>query len=134
MSEREPIRVRDVMTDHYILIDGLMTVADALALLKDRKPCPFIIKKRTPDDEHGMLLLGDVAKKVLARDRSPARVNVYEVMVKPLIHLNPEMDIRYCARLFDRYHLSHAPVIKGGELIGMVSLPDMILRGLMASL
>lgn len=129
MSDGTIVRVRDVMNTRYILIDGLMTVHDALELLADREPCPFIVRKRTPDDEYGMLLLGDVARKVLARNRPFDRVNVYEVMAKPLIHLNPLMDIRYCARLFDSFDLSHAPVLEHNELLGIVSLPDLVLKG-----
>lgn len=125
------VTVRDVMSTRYLLVDGLMTVKDALEMLKDREPCPFIVKKRWPTDEYGMMLLGDVAKKVLAVDRAPARVNVYEVMVKPLVQVPPEMDIRYCARLFDRLGLTHAPVIEGGELLGLVSFPAVVLRGLL---
>jgi CBS domain-containing protein len=40
------------------------------------------------------------------------------------------MDIRYCARLFDRFDLSRAPVIENGELLGVVSFTDLVLRGL----
>ena len=131
MTNGKVIRVRDVMSTRYIEVDGLMTVKEALELLRDRDPCPFIVKKRWETDEYGMMMLGDIAKKVLGKDRSPDRVNVYEVMVKPLIHVNPEMDIRYCARLFDRFDLSHAPVIENGELLGVVSFPTVIMKGLL---
>ena len=40
------------------------------------------------------------------------------------------MDIRYCARLFDKFGLSRAPVIQGGKLIGIVSFTDMVLQGM----
>jgi len=119
------------MSSEYILVDGLMTVLEVLEMLRDRPPCPFLVKKRWPDDEYGMVLLGDIAKKVLALNRSPERVNVYEVMVKPLVHVRPEMDIRYCARLFDRLELTHAPVVDGEELVGVISFPNIVLNGLL---
>jgi CBS domain-containing protein len=40
------------------------------------------------------------------------------------------MDVRYCARLFDRFDISRAPVIAGGEVVGIVSLTDLVLKGL----
>ena len=66
----------------------------------------------------------------LAKDRSPDRVNVYEVMAKPVISVDPNMDIRYCARLFENFGLSRAPVISNGKMVGIVSFTDMVLRGM----
>ena len=40
------------------------------------------------------------------------------------------MDIRYCARLLDRFELSRVPVIDAGEVVGIVSFTDLVLRGL----
>ena len=39
------------------------------------------------------------------------------------------MDIRYCARLFEQFGLSRAPVLEDGRLIGIVSFTDMVLHG-----
>ena len=71
----------------------------------------------------------DIAHHVLARDKSPDRVNVYEIMIKPIITVDASMDIRYCARLFERFRLSRAPVVEDGKLIGVVSLTRMVLHG-----
>ena len=50
----------------------------------------------------------DIATEVLAKNRAPERVNIYEIMEKPLFSVDPAMDARYCARLFARHRL-HAP-------------------------
>jgi predicted transcriptional regulator len=47
-----------------------------------------------------------------------------------VISVEPDMDIRYCARLFDRLHLSRAPVISQGEVLGVVSFSDMVVKGI----
>ena len=131
MSDRKVVRVRDVMKNQFDMVDGMTTVADALKTMKHIDTKSLIIDKRHDDDEYGMLLISDIARKVLAKDRAPERVNVYEVMAKPVITVDPDMDIRYCARLFDRFGLSRTPVVNGGgEVIGIVSFTDMVLRGL----
>ena len=131
MSDRKVVRVRDVMKNQFDMVDGMTTVADALKAMKHVDTKSLIIDKRHDDDEYGMLLISDIARKVLAKDRAPERVNVYEVMAKPVITVDPDMDIRYCARLFDRFGLSRTPVVNGGgEVIGIVSFTDMVLRGL----
>jgi CBS domain-containing protein len=92
-----------------------------------------LVDKRHDDDAFGMVLISDVAREVLAKDRAPERVNIYEIMTKPVLTVSPDMDIRYCARLFEQFGLSRAPVEKEGKIIGIVSLTDMVLRGLCAS-
>ena len=130
MSEKKTIRVRDVMNDRYLLVDGLETVAAAFSELKRREARCIVIKKRTEGDEYGMVLLSDIAKKVIAADRSPERVNVYEIMSKPVLSVRPNMDIRYTARLFSQFGLAVAPVIEHDEIIGVVTYTDIVLRGL----
>jgi CBS domain-containing protein len=56
-------------------------------------------------------------------------VNIYEIMSKPVICVDPDMDIRYCARMFEQFGLSRAPVIENGKVIGIVSFTDMVLKG-----
>jgi CBS domain-containing protein len=51
-------------------------------------------------------------------------------MSKPVITVSPDMDIRYCARLFSRFNLTRAPVIENGDVIGLVSFTDMVVKGL----
>lgn len=130
MSEKKPVRVREVMKTQFDLIDGMTTVADALNAMQHIETKALIVKKRHADDEYGMVLISDIARHVLARDRSPERVNVYEIMAKPVISVDPDMDIRYCARLFERFQLSRAPVVENGQVIGIVSFTDMVLNGL----
>lgn len=130
MNEKKPVRVREVMKTHFDLIDGMTTVAEALQTMQHVETKALIVKKRHDGDEYGMVLISDIARHVLAKDRAPERVNVYEIMAKPVISVDPDMDIRYCARLFERFNLSRAPVVENGTVIGIVSFTDMVLRGL----
>lgn len=129
-SERKIIRVREVMKDNFDMIDGRMTVMDALRTMKHVETKSLVVSKRHDDDEYGMVLISDIAKYVLAKDRSPDRVNVYEIMAKPLLSVDPDMDIRYCARYFENFGLSRAPVVENKKVIGIISFTDMVLKGL----
>ena len=125
-----PIRVKDVMKTDFGTIDGIATVADALRKMKHLKTAVLIVNKRNENDEYGMVTSGDIARHVLARDRAPDRVNVYEIMNKPVITVHPDMDIRYCSRLFANYNLVRAPVIENNLVIGMVSPNSLVLDGM----
>lgn len=130
MSDREIVRVRDVMKNKFDMIDGMATIKEALSAMKHIETKSLLVNKRNDNDEYGILLISDIARHVLAKDRSPDRVNVYEIMSKPVVSIDPDMDIRYCARMFDRFNLSRAPVLENGEVIGIVSYTDMVLKGL----
>jgi len=130
MTEAKVIRVEHVMKTQFDIVDGMATVREALLTMKHIETKVLIVDKRHEDDEYGIVLLADIARKVLAQDRSPERVNIYEIMAKPIISVDPCMDIRYCARLFDRFGLARAPVISGGKVKGIVSYTDMVLKGM----
>ena len=129
-SENKMIRVREVMKQEFDMIDGRITVMEALRTMRHVETKSLIVDKRHDDDEYGMVLISDIARDVLAKDRSPDRVNVYEIMAKPLLPVDPDMDIRYCARYFEKFGLSRAPVVENKKVIGIISYTDMVLKGL----
>jgi predicted transcriptional regulator len=125
------VRVREVMKSGVDIVDGMMTISEALHSMKYPETRTIIIDKRDEDDEFGVVMFRDIAKRVLAPDLSPNRINMYEIMSKPVIGVDPEMDVRYCTKLFDRFGLSRAPVIEDGKIIGLVSYTDIVLKGVM---
>lgn len=130
MDKKPIIRVRDVMKTDFGTIDGIATVAEALKKMKSLKTSVLVVTKRHDDDEYGLLTAGDIARHVLAKDRAPDRVNVYEIMSKPVISVHPDMDIRYCSRLFADHNLVRAPVLDGRNVVGMISPNTLVLDGL----
>ncbi len=130
MSTRNWGIVRDCMRKEVTEVDGTMDVLSALKVMKKVGATSLIVKRRDDQDEYGLLLFSDIAKKVLALDRAPERVNVYEVMAKPVLTVRPDMQIRYCARLFENFGVSHAPVVKDDEIVGIVSFYLLVLQGL----
>jgi len=115
-------------------VDGQLDVLSALKIMKSVGATSLIVKRRDEKDEYGLLLFSDIAKKVIAKDRAPERVNVYEVMAKPVLSVRPDMQVRYCARLFENFNISHAPVVENGKIVGIVSFYLLVLHGLMPAL
>ena len=131
MNSPKHIRVMDVMKREFDLVDGKLTIREALLAMKHPETRALIVDKLDADDEYGLVLISDIAKKVLAADRSPDRVNLYEIMAKPVLSVPPEMSIKHCAKLLERFSIMRAPVISEGKVIGVVSFHDLVLRGLM---
>ena len=133
-SSAKIIRVSDIMKTDFSSINGSATVKEALILMKTNKTSVLIVKKRHDYDDYGLVTCGDIARHVLAKDKAPDRVNVYEIMTCPVIQVNPEMDIRHCSRLFSNYNLVRAPVVDNGKVVGMVSPNSLVLEGMYKNL
>ena len=127
---RKVIKARDVMRATHQEMDGMATVAEALEKMRESQSEVLIVSKRDENDAFGIVLLADIAREVLARDRAAERVNVYEIMSKPVIPVEADMDVRYVARMFQSYGLSNAPVIENDKVIGVVSYTELIFDGL----
>ena len=76
MSSSREIRVGDVMSTDVHSIDGLATVADAMAMMRQLGVSSLVVNRRDDNDEIGLILVSDIARHVVAPDRSPDRVNV----------------------------------------------------------
>ncbi len=129
---KDPMLVKDVMWTEVDIIDSKSTVQSALDDMQHKKTKMLIIDKSHPHDEYGVVLISDIAAKVIAEGRSLERVNVYEIMTKPAISVHPNMEIRYCARFLTRLGLSRCPVIDNNKIVGVISLTNIVLNGLRA--
>ena len=128
MNDADATRVRAVMGEPPIVVDGLVTVEHAIELMRKHQISSLVIDKRHDGDEYGLLVVTDVASKVIATDRSPEHTSVKEIMSKPVLTVDHDMGLKYAVRLLNRFGVSRAIVTERGQLIGMVTLRDMVLR------
>jgi len=129
MSVKTPIvQAKDIMRQKMVAIDGMATVREAIAKMRSENVTALIVNKRDPSDAWGIVTVPDLVREVIAPGRPPDDTNVYEIMTKPVITVPPDMDIRYVARLLCRIGVRRAPVEAQGELLGMISLSDLVLR------
>ena len=123
-----PIRVSDVMGSQVHAIDGLATVAEAMAIMKRLQISSLVVNRRRDDDELGLIVVSDVAREVIGRNRAPERVNVYEIMSKPALTVRSGMLARYAVRLLVKFGVSRALVVDDeGSPLGLVTLRDLVL-------
>ena len=132
MTSKDRISVKAVMKSEFGTIDRNVTIKDALDEMKRLQTAVLVVNKRDEDDEYGLLLVSDIARMVLARDRAASRVNVYEIMTKPAVCVDPDMDIRYCSRLMATFDLTRVLVVKDDVLLGTVSPRALVVDGLAA--
>jgi CBS domain-containing protein len=116
------------MTASVRTIDATATVKDAIQMMRQHALSSLAVERRDEHDEYGLLVISDVAREVIAKNRSAERVNVYEIMSKPVLTLPADMKIKYAVRLLVRFDLSRALVVDSGRRpVGIVTLRDMVL-------
>lgn len=120
--------VREAMTTDAVVVDGLTTVSEALAMMRERNIGSLIVERRNEQDEYGIVLVADIAREVVNGNRVPSRTHLYEVMTKPAPSLDADMGVRYAIRLMQRLDLTHALVVERRSLMGIVTLRDLVLR------
>jgi len=132
MANKKRICVKDIMKSDYGTINDNATIKEALNEMNRLQAAVLVVNKRNENDEYGLLLVSDIARMVLAKDKAASRVNVYEIMIKPAVCIDPEMDIRYCSRLMSTFNLTRILVERDNKLLGIVSPRALVLKGLAA--
>ncbi|TVM19399.1 histidine kinase [Oceanidesulfovibrio indonesiensis] len=122
------VKVRDVMTREVLSIDGMASAKDAAQMMRDHGVSELLVAKRNEHDAWGIVTIMDMVKNVIVPGRKSTDVFVYEIMTKPILTVPADMDIRYAIRLIERLGFRRAPVEHHGEIIGMITLYNLVLE------
>ena len=71
----------------------------------------MIVDRHDEDDEYDVVAITDIADLVVAKNLPFDRVNVYEIMQKPVLTLHPRTDIRNAINIINRFKISRAVVL-----------------------
>jgi signal-transduction protein with cAMP-binding, CBS, and nucleotidyltransferase domain len=113
-------KAKDIASDKLYYIDGLESVRDAIALMKEKNTRALIIQKRDNADVNGIVTVYDIIKGVIIPDRTLDEVSVYEIMTKPVFSISAHLNVKYVPRLMFNYNVRVAPVEENGKYIGMI--------------
>ncbi len=117
---------RDIMQVEVATILGDLSVADAVRQMRIEGVRSLIVERRDRSDPYAIITYSDIVGKVLAEGKDPEHVTVDSIMTKPLITIPPDMKVEFIARLFRQHGIGHAPVLECGELLGIVSMTDLV--------
>jgi len=118
------LQVKDVMVKDIITVEAEETVKKAAELMdKHNIGCLIVINFGNPV---GIVTERDMLKKVILERRDPGKVKVGNIMSAPLMTSHPQADIRDAVRLMNERRIKKLPVIDDGNLVGLVSLTDVM--------
>ena len=86
-----------------------------------------IVDRADEDDAYGILTFQEIVYRVIAKSLSPTRTRIGEVMIKPLIVVNPTLRLPFVAQLFARFGIQNAIVIDEHKLVGVISSSDLVM-------
>ncbi len=120
------LRARDIMNRSFVVVSPLETVQEAIERMVASDCQVAIVDRADEGDAYGILTFQEVVYRVISRSLAPTRVRVGEVMVKPLIVVNPNLRLPFVAQLFANTGIENAPVIEEHQLAGIISSADLV--------
>ena len=121
------LRARDVMNREFALVSPLDTLHDALTKMMACNCQVAIVDRADDDDAYGIMTYQEIVYRVISKSLSPTRTRVGEVMIKPLIVVNPTLRLPFVAQLFSRFGIQNAIVIEAHKLAGVISSSDLVM-------
>jgi len=118
-----PLKVEDVMVKEVITVDANSTVKQAADIMNKFEIGCLIATK--DGKAIGILTERDLLKRIISEVKSPRRTKVAAVMSKPIIVVEPNMDLEEAAKLMFKMRIKKLPVVEHGQLKGLVTLTDL---------
>lgn len=107
----------------YTVTSG-QTVLDALKLMAEKNIGAVLVVDN--DQLTGIFSERDYARKVILKDRSSGDTRIAEVMTSQVITIEPDQRIEECMIIMSDKHIRHLPVVRNGELLGIISINDVV--------
>lgn len=120
--------VENVMTpqEKLIVISPMVTVREALKLMKEHKVRAVIVNKRTDSGAYGLVTFKNILQSIVAEDGDIDLLNVYDIASTPAFSVSAKLDVKYAARMMVRSSIKRLLVLDNNELQGILTMTDII--------
>jgi len=111
-------------SNHIITINSEATVYEALTVMTEHNVSAILIVDN--NNLTGIFTERDYARKVVLKGKSSKEIKLKEVMTPSPIVVSPEDSVDSCMEIMTEKHIRHLPVVDSGNLIGMISIGDLV--------
>ena len=120
------LQVNDIMHTDIATILEDATVQEAAAQMRFEGVRSLIVILPKESGAWGIVTYADITGKVIAQQLDPYQVHVHEIMINPAQTVPAQLSVRELAQLFWENKFGHAPVVDGANLVGVVSMTDLV--------
>jgi CBS domain-containing protein len=117
--------VRDILQIKGHVVNPESSVYEALETLEARNLGSLVVLEENGKLD-GIFTERDYARKVILKGRSSKETRVSDIMTESPVFVTPDDKIEYCMQLMTDKHIRHLPVLEDNELIGLVSIGDLV--------
>lgn len=105
-------------------IDPDAPVIDAIRLMAEKHIGALVVIE--DGRLAGMVSERDYARKVVLQGRSSSTTRVREIMTSEVLSVGLDDTADHCMQLVTNRRIRHLPVVVGGEVLGLVSIGDLV--------
>ncbi|MEM1942902.1 MAG: CBS domain-containing protein [Candidatus Caldarchaeum sp.] len=116
--------VGDVMTANVLTASPDDTVYRVASLMASRGVGSCVVVR--DDKPVGIVTERDIVRRLVAAGLSPKRVKVGEIMSSPVIVVGEKTNLDEAAAVMARNRIRRLVVVRGEEVVGIVSVTDLI--------
>lgn len=120
------MKVQEFMTTNIKFVDAEESAYDAIEKMVDRRIRSLVVRFNKKNVEHGVITARDVVFKVLAKGLDPKKIRVSDIASKPILSIEQSMSIKEAAALMERSNIARVFVKKSKNIIGVVSMVDLM--------
>jgi CBS domain-containing protein len=100
------------------------SVLDAIKLMADKGIGSLVVTEN--DELKGIVTERDYARKVIIKGRSSKTTQVAEIMTVDVVTASSDLTVNKCMTMMTEKKCRHLPVVDDGELVGMISIGDLV--------
>jgi CBS domain-containing protein len=118
------VTVGQLMKNTLITVDTGTSVVEAAKLMKACNVESVLVSFQSRIV--GIVTESDIVKKVIGSDRTPDFIPVEDIMSSPVVGIEERRPLTEAADLMDKHQSHHLGVIKGGTVVGVLSVRDLL--------
>lgn len=99
-------------------------VIEALRAMAEKNVGALVVLDK--NDLVGIISERDYARKIILKGLQSNDTPVREIMTTQVHHVSPDATAEHCLALITQKHIRHLPVKKQGEVVGLVSIGDIV--------
>ena len=108
-----------------VIVSPTDTVRDALELMAEHEVGAVLVVDGG-GDLVGVMSERDYARKVILKGKASDETEVAEIMTERVLCAQPHLTVPECMALMSDKRIRHLPVIDQGQLVGIVSMGDLV--------